>query len=61
MRLDDVLPLIERDDMADEDMVAYLGNCLMELDLAGHPSKRCSMRSCRRSAWPIPTPTPFCL
>ena len=30
VRLDDVLPLIERDDMADEDMVAYLGNCLME-------------------------------
>ena len=30
MRLDDVLPLIERDDMSDEDMVAYLGNCLME-------------------------------
>ena len=30
VRLDDVLPLIERDDMSDEDMVAYLGNCLME-------------------------------
>ena len=30
VRLDDVLPLFERDDMSDEDMVAYLGNCLME-------------------------------
>ncbi len=30
VRLDDVLPLFERNDMADEEMVAYLGNCLME-------------------------------
>ena len=30
VRLDDVLPLFAKDDMSDEDMVAYLGNCLME-------------------------------
>ena len=30
VRLDDVLPLFEKDDMSDEEMVAYLGNCLME-------------------------------
>lgn len=30
VRLDDVLPLFEEDDMSDEEMVAYLGNCLIE-------------------------------
>ena len=30
VRLDDVLPLFDRDDMADEEMVAYLARCLTE-------------------------------
>lgn len=30
VRLDDVLPLIDRDDMTDEEMVAYLARCLTE-------------------------------
>lgn len=30
VRLDDVLPLIDRDDMSDEEMVAYLARCLTE-------------------------------
>ena len=30
VRLDDVSPLFDKDDMSDEEMVAYLGNCLME-------------------------------
>lgn len=32
--LDDVLPLLEREAMSDEEMVAYLGNCVMG---QGHP------------------------
>jgi rhamnulose-1-phosphate aldolase/alcohol dehydrogenase len=30
LRLDDVLPLFQRDEMSDEDMVAYLEHCLMD-------------------------------
>src|SRR5215217_7705360 len=30
VRMDDVLPLLERDVMSDEEMVEYLGNTLME-------------------------------
>ncbi|MSQ06543.1 MAG: bifunctional rhamnulose-1-phosphate aldolase/short-chain dehydrogenase [Dehalococcoidia bacterium] len=30
LRLDDVLPLFDRDEMPDEEMVAYLENCLMD-------------------------------
>ncbi|MCM3748629.1 bifunctional aldolase/short-chain dehydrogenase [Paenibacillus pasadenensis] len=30
LRLDDVRPLIERDEMSDEDMVAYLANCMID-------------------------------
>jgi rhamnulose-1-phosphate aldolase/alcohol dehydrogenase len=30
VRLDDVLPLADRDDMTDEEMVAYLGRCLTD-------------------------------
>ena len=30
VRMDDVLPLLEREDMSDEEMVAYLGHTLME-------------------------------
>ncbi|HLM68357.1 MAG TPA: bifunctional rhamnulose-1-phosphate aldolase/short-chain dehydrogenase, partial [Longimicrobium sp.] len=30
VRLDDVLPLFDRDDMTDEEMVAYLGRCLTD-------------------------------
>lgn len=30
VRMDDVLPLLERDDMSDEEMVEYLGHTLME-------------------------------
>ena len=30
LRLDDVLPLMERDEMSDEDMVAYLTHCMMD-------------------------------
>ncbi|HIW33618.1 MAG TPA: bifunctional aldolase/short-chain dehydrogenase [Candidatus Paenibacillus intestinavium] len=34
LRLDDIRPLFERDDMSDEDMVAYLANCMID---AKHP------------------------
>lgn len=34
LRLDDIRPLMERDEMADEDMVAYLANCMID---AKHP------------------------
>lgn len=30
LRLDDILPLIERDEMSDEDMVAYLSHCMID-------------------------------
>jgi rhamnulose-1-phosphate aldolase/alcohol dehydrogenase len=30
LRLDDILPLIERDSMSDEEMVAYLANCMID-------------------------------
>ena len=30
LRMDDILPLFERDEMSDEDMVAYLEHCLMD-------------------------------
>ncbi|MEK5058924.1 MULTISPECIES: bifunctional aldolase/short-chain dehydrogenase [unclassified Paenibacillus] len=34
LRLDDIRPLMERDEMTDEDMVAYLANCMID---AKHP------------------------
>jgi len=34
LRLDDIRPLFERDDMSDEDMVAYLASCMID---AKHP------------------------
>lgn len=34
LRMDDIRPLFERDDMSDEDMVAYLANCMID---AKHP------------------------
>ncbi|MFE5321324.1 bifunctional aldolase/short-chain dehydrogenase [Paenibacillus sp. NPDC056579] len=34
LRMDDIRPLYERDDMSDEDMVAYLANCMID---AKHP------------------------
>lgn len=34
LRLNDIRPLMERDEMTDEDMVAYLANCMIE---AKHP------------------------
>lgn len=30
LRLDDIAPLFEREDMSDEDMVAYLANCMID-------------------------------
>jgi rhamnulose-1-phosphate aldolase/alcohol dehydrogenase len=30
LRLDDIKPLIERDEMSDEEMVAYLGHCMID-------------------------------
>jgi rhamnose utilization protein RhaD (predicted bifunctional aldolase and dehydrogenase) len=30
LRLDDIIPLIERDSMSDEEMVAYLANCMID-------------------------------
>ncbi|MDF2721982.1 MAG: short-chain dehydrogenase, partial [Paenibacillus sp.] len=29
LRMDDIRPLFERDEMSDEDMVAYLANCMI--------------------------------
>ncbi len=34
LRMEDIRPLFERDDMSDEDMVAYLANCMID---AKHP------------------------
>lgn len=34
LRMDDIRPLFERDEMSDEEMVAYLGNCMID---AKHP------------------------
>ncbi|MCS7460547.1 bifunctional aldolase/short-chain dehydrogenase [Paenibacillus doosanensis] len=34
LRMDDIRPLYEKDDMSDEDMVAYLANCMID---AKHP------------------------
>jgi len=34
LRMEDIRPLIERDDMSDEEMVAYLANCMID---AKHP------------------------
>ncbi|MFC0214559.1 bifunctional aldolase/short-chain dehydrogenase [Paenibacillus chartarius] len=34
LRMDDIRPLFEKDDMSDEDMVAYLANCMID---AKHP------------------------
>jgi len=34
LRMDDIRPLFEREDMSDEDMVAYLANCMID---AKHP------------------------
>ena len=47
LRLDEVLPLMERDEMSDEDMVAYLARC--QLDPAV-PRARRSRRCCTRSS-----------
>ncbi len=38
LRLDELLPLRERDAMSDEEMVDHLGRCLVELD-APRPSR----------------------
>lgn len=34
LRMDDIRPLLERDSMSDEDMVAYLGHCMID---SSHP------------------------
>lgn len=49
LRLDDIRPLMERDEMTDEDMVAYLANCMIE---AKHP--RASIETLLHAFIPYP-------
>ena len=49
LKLDEVLPLIERDEMSDEDMVAYLSRC--QLDPA---APRCSIETLLHAFVPAP-------
>ena len=49
LKLDEVLPLIERDEMSDEDMVAYLARC--QLDPA---MPRCSIETLLHAFVPAP-------
>ncbi len=49
LRLDEVLPLIEREEMSDEDMVAYLARC--QLDPA---APRCSIETLLHAFVPAP-------
>ncbi|MFC5406428.1 bifunctional aldolase/short-chain dehydrogenase [Cohnella soli] len=49
LRLDDIRPLYERDDMSDEDMVAYLANCMID---AKHP--RASIETLLHAFLPYP-------
>jgi rhamnulose-1-phosphate aldolase/alcohol dehydrogenase len=49
LRLDEVLPLIERDEMSDEDMVAYLARC--QIDPA---APRCSIETLLHAFVPAP-------
>lgn len=57
LRMDDIRPLFEREEMSDEEMVAYLANCMID---AKHP--RASIETllhafCRSSMWITPTRT----
>ncbi|GAB2699325.1 bifunctional aldolase/short-chain dehydrogenase [Paenibacillus thermoaerophilus] len=49
LRLDDIRPLYELDDMSDEDMVAYLANCMID---AKHP--RASIETLLHAFLPFP-------
>ncbi|MFC5467561.1 bifunctional aldolase/short-chain dehydrogenase [Cohnella suwonensis] len=49
LRLDDIRPLYERDEMSDEDMVAYLANCMID---AKHP--RASIETLLHAFLPYP-------
>jgi rhamnose utilization protein RhaD (predicted bifunctional aldolase and dehydrogenase) len=49
VRMDDVLALLERDDMGDQEMVDYLRFALQEPGGSrGRPSRRCCTASCPR-------------
>lgn len=49
LRLDDIAPLYEREDMSDEEMVAYLANCMID---AKHP--RASIETLLHAFLPFP-------
>ena len=49
LRLDEVLPLLDRDEMSDEEMVAYLARCQLDpADAARLDRDACCTRSSRR-------------
>ena len=57
LRLDEVLPLRERDEMDDAEMVDYLVAARSRPTSRGRRSRRCCTRSCRRRTSTTRTPT----
>ena len=60
LELEKVLPVFEREQMSDEDMVDYLDRCVLDPN-SPRPSIEtlCYMPSCPFIAWPTPMRTPW--